>query len=162
MDPDVVVVAEAPSSEQLEMATDAQTAAAEAAVEIAQIAADRDVAIAEINAETTETVVEAQTADDEDVAWLRAELDGLRTSYETNAARLSDAEMQIANLTETVTAQAVALSLLTPPQPSAETPPAEVEPAAPAPDMTNAGESAARTENVPEVPATPRRKRVWL
>lgn len=161
MDPDVVVVAEAPPSEQLEVAADAQTAAAEAAVEIAQIAADRDVAIAEINAETTETVVEAQTADDEDVAWLRAELDALRTSYETNAARLSDAEMQIASLTETVTAQAAALALLTPPPLSAETSGAE-PPAAPAPDMTNAGESAGHTENVPELPATPRRKRVWL
>ena len=162
MDPDVVVVAEAPPSEQLEVAADAQTAAAEAAVEIAQIAADRDVAIAEINAETTETVMEAQTADDEDVAWLRAELDALRTSCETNAARLSDAEMQIASLTETVTAQAAALALLTPPPLSEETPPAEGEPAAPAPDMTNADESAGHTENVPEVPATPRRKRVWL
>lgn len=147
-----VVVQEAPPSEPVE-------AVAEASVEIAEIQAERDVAIAEIQAETTEAAIEAEAeANDEDVEWLRAELDGLRSSLAMHEAassahdgRITELETQIASLTETVTAQAAAILLLTPQSPlPEETPPVTESPA------EAVGQRADREEGARQ------RKRVWL
>lgn len=123
-------------------APESVAAVASASVEIAQIEAERAIAVATIEAETTAAVIEAQ-AEDEDVAWLREELDGLRGRCETSEAALSDTQrqcqemaVQLASLTETVATQAAAILLLTPPPPSeaeAAEAEAEAEAAAPAP-----------------------------
>lgn len=140
MDPDApaVVVVETPPSEQQEVAT------AEAAVEIAQIAAERDIAIAEINAETTATIVEAGAEqDDEDIEWLRGELADLRGQCETLRAELSNTQamltetnLRLDQMTETMAAQAAALTLLSPPQPSEPEPGPEPPAEPPAPEQS--------------------------
>jgi hypothetical protein len=136
-----VVVEQTPPPESVE-------AAGEAAVAIAEIQANRDVEIAQINADTTEHVIEAEAAsDDEDIQWLRGELADLRGLCEMNAGALSALQQsnetlnqQVASLTETVATQAAALILLTPPQPSPEPgPEPEGAPAPPAPPPEEGG-----------------------
>jgi hypothetical protein len=118
----VVVVEEAPPPEQAE-------AIADAAVEVAEIQAERDIAIAEIQAETTETAIEAQAgievAEAERVDEWRALYEGLTASFSEQAERINQHEMQITNLTKTVTSQAAAIAALT--EQSTLAPPSEPE-----------------------------------
>ena len=137
-----VVVEQTPPPESVE-------AAGEAAVAIAEIQADRDIEIAQINADTTEAVIEAAAeAEDEDIAWLKAELADLRARCETSEAASSNAlamvgevRQEVASLTETVATQAAALILLSPPPPSEPPPPegGEPPPEPPAPPPEEGG-----------------------
>jgi len=148
-------------------------AAADGAVEIAEIQADRDVKIAEIQAETTETAIEAAAEqNDEDVQWLIDELEGLRASHATLAGELSaerltreELAMQVASLTETVTAHAAILSLMAPPEipETPETPeapdPSTLEPLSEKPN----GEAQGGPEKTSEKTITRAvRKKRWL
>jgi hypothetical protein len=87
------------------------------ATERAQIAADAAVAVTEAAADATE----------DDVAWLRDELDGLRIQCATNAGALSGLEAQMVSLAAQMTEMAGALASLSTPRPlSAEPPPQPV------------------------------------
>lgn len=140
-------------------------AVSDAAVEIATIEAGRDVTIAEIQADTAETAIEADARDDEELTWLRAELDGLRELCVTNAESLSRVSGEnetlradLTTLTETVGQQAAILLTMQPLQQTPE-PPSSPE-AAPAEPEGVIAEPAA-PEAAPQAVA-PARKRVWL
>ena len=150
-----VVVAEAPSPEEMETVADA-------AVEIAEVNAERDVALAELSADTTVAVAEIEAVDDEELAWLRNELNNLSTACVTNADTLSALttrcealEQQNQQMMETLTAQAAILTLLNPPPPLEE----------PRADQTEEQNADADALAVPETAATGDRtvrKRRWL
>src|SRR6185437_10482641 len=81
--------------------------------------ADRDVAIVNRQAEAMETIAEAEAEDDEDdVEWLRNELDGLRERLATVEGALAEREVVQVALASQVTELAAALALQTPPPPS--------------------------------------------
>ena len=109
---DGVVVAAPQETEQVE-------AVADAAVEVAAIEAEARVEIAAIEAKTQVAAIEAQA----DLVVAQEEsAEEWRRLYETLAAGLQDARQmtmaqaaQIEQLTETLTAQAAAIALLTPP-----------------------------------------------
>lgn len=94
-------------------------------MDIAEIEAARDVDLATIHAETVETIAEADAAENEDdIEWLREKLTGFETSFAMHAGELSALRQQVEtqqqalnSLTETMTAQAAAILLLTPPLP---------------------------------------------
>ena len=145
MDGGTVVVEQAPETEQVE-------ALADATVEVAQIEADARVEIAAIEAETQETAIEAHAeivvAEAERVDEWRGLYEGLTASFSEQAERISQHEMQITNLTETVTMQAAAIAALTP------EPRSEAEPEPP-PEENPDGPREAETE-------TGLRKRRWM
>lgn len=156
-------------SESSVVAAIAQEAAGEAAVEIAQINADRDVAIAaeqtaqtEAVASTTVAVAEIEAdAEDEDVAWLRNELGGLRAQCETARDGLSV-------LRELVTAQGLqiaemagllaGLTAATIPPTSLQEPAQETETINP----ESVAAAGPRDESAPSETTRPRRKIVLL
>ena len=148
--PAVVVAEASPSEQAVETATDA-------AVEIATVQADRDVAIAETQAEAAVEIATVNAdADDEDVAWLRAELATLRQLCETNMAASSSAmealretQSQLASLAAMMTEHTNTLS------PPAHSPPA-TEPSEPDADVENPV-AEPPTETIP-----PQRRKRWL
>lgn len=162
MDADTtVVVAETPPS----VPEASVETIAEAQVEIARIEAEAAITINADNNDTAETIADIAATDDEDVAWLRGELDGLRASLVTHEDALSGVSLMMASLAEQNQLQAEQMVLMaeqlaalsppetpeTPPPPSPETAESEVT-------------SASRAD--PPVPATEqttrRRERKWL
>lgn len=160
MDPELVVVAETPPPEP--PAPDGETL-----VRVAEIEAERDIAIAQTNVEQTQILADAARAqEDEDLTWLRGELDGLRGRCETSEAELSslrttilamqEMQSQMAEQMQTLIA-AVAQS----PPPAPPTP----EPGSP-PNPSDADGDGLATppQDPPTPPAEPakKRQRVWL
>jgi hypothetical protein len=154
----VIADADEPSS-ALEVAPSA--AAHDAAVAVAHVQADRDVAIAEINAETTALVVAAADAEtQEDVEWLRGELDGLQNSLATQGGELSSLRQMVETLASQIAETAAAMVLLTPPQPSVT---AEPIPEARPEAIESAGADGPRAAPVePEAERAPKFRRRWL
>lgn len=155
MDGDAPAVILPPSEE-------ATAAAGEAAVDIATVEADRDIAVAEIQAEVTAAVIEAQAeaaADDEDVQWLRAQLESLQARCAAAEDGLSRLDLTVATLAEQ---NAEMRGLLTgliaasqpPPPPPSETIPETLD----APASVAAGPGEAETRPA----ARPPRERRWL
>ncbi len=134
-------------------------AAADASVAIAQIDADRSVAVTQIDADRSVEIarIEAES-EDEDIKWLRGELDGLRAQCETLREGLSAATLaqnatqeQVTSLTAML---AEHLNTLTPP---AHSPPQTAE------ATRKPGADAGGGAVEPEVPAprpTPRYRRL--
>src|SRR6185437_5650173 len=127
--------------------------------------ADRDVAIVNRQAEAMETIAEAEAEDDEDdVEWLRNELDGLRERLATVEGALAEREVvqvALASQVTELTAALAALALQTPP------PPSEVETRAETLEQAetlaeNDGEAGPRENPAPDKPAPRLRRRVWL
>jgi hypothetical protein len=148
--------------------TAAAEATASAAVEIAQIEADRAVAIETIAAETARIGIEASTAENEDdVAWLRAELASLRGQCEMNAAGLSSLEAAQVALSAQVGEMASGLTMLvasSTPLPPSETPP-ETPPQEAPQNALEGGEGGQRaSQEAPDEtpPAARRQRRRWL
>lgn len=137
-------------------------ATADAAVEVAQIQADRDVAIAETSAETAvELATISADQEDEDVTWLKGELDSLRARCETQEGNLSsvtqaltETQVQVSSLAEMLTLH---LNTLTPP---AHSPPA-AEPI-PEPSESAAEDGLKDGGELPQAETKPRRNRNWL
>jgi hypothetical protein len=160
------VVVETPQAATVE-------AAADAAVQVAQIQADRDVAIAEVVAETDQAATAARVEiaaveaeqEDEDVAWLRGELSGLRVRCETAEAGLSGVmqqqnEMQ-AQLTTLAAMMTAYVETLTPPAHL----PARLETAPASQAEIDVGNGGVRSEVATEpepAPIPKTRKRRWL
>lgn len=154
MDGDAPAVILPPSEE-------ATAAAGQAAVDIATVEADRDIAVAEIQAEVTAAVIEAQAeaVDDEDVQWLRAQLESLQARCAAAEDGLSRVDLTVATLAEQ---NAEMRGLLTgliaasppPPPPPSETIPETLD--APANVAADPGEAETRPA------ARPPRERRWL
>lgn len=154
MDPETPAVILPPSEE-------ATAAAGEAAVDIATVEAERDIAVAKIQAETTVAVIEAQAeaADDEDVQWLRAQLESLQARCAAAEDGLSRLDLTVATLAEQ---NAEIRGLLTgliaasqpPPPPPSETIPETLD----VPASVAAGPGEAETRPA----ARPPRERRWL
>lgn len=138
---------------------------AEAQVEIARIEAEAAITINADNNDTAETIADITATDDEDVAWLRGELGGLRASLVTHEDTISSVSLMMASLAEQNQQQAEQMALMaeqlaalsppenpeTPPPPSPETAESEVTSASPADPPAPATE-----------PAIRRRERRWL
>ncbi len=87
---------------------------AEAAVAVAEIQAERDVSIAQEQTRQTEIIAAASNAEtDEDLAWLRGELDGLRGRCVTSEEGLLHLQAAVVTLSEQNQQMAEQLQLLT-------------------------------------------------
>jgi hypothetical protein len=146
---EAVVIVAAPDETPLTTDDGQLETVSEAAVDIAEIEAERDVAIAEVQAETAETAIEAQAEQTEVMDAWRSELETQRAALSACENRLMAMEQQIASLTETATAQASAIMLLTPVTPSEGEAPPEENPDGP-------------RENGADRETAARRKRVWM
>lgn len=122
------------------VSADAVEAAADGAVAIAEIEAARDVEITKIQTASNEAQTEAVLADaeaarqaseeEDDIAWLRDELDGLRMRCETHEAAYSSLEAQFTILAAQqaeMTAVMTRAALTNEPVPE-QTPPADQTP----------------------------------
>lgn len=149
--PDGVTI-EAPVSEPVaEAQAEAITAASDAAVEIAQIEADARVEIAQSDNATSVAITEIVHANDEDdLLWLRGQLDALQVSLVSQEAKLSSMEQQQASMTAMLTS----LLILIPPPPVVEVIPEEAPLIVENPDLSA---SVADTPN-----EAPRPRRRWL
>jgi hypothetical protein len=163
-DPIVVVAEETPPSEPAAPLVETATSAA---VEIARIEADRDVSITDRQAGAAEAIAATDAENDEDVAWLRNELDGLRARLAIVEGASSSAEvsrLELSNRLDSLTETQAALALLIPPPPSQ---PATVETVETSPsDAPEGALVAAEPETVlparPEPEPPRKRQRRWL
>lgn len=159
MDPvATVVVAETPPP-----VPEASVAAvADASVEIAQIEADAAITINADNNDTAETIAEIVATDEDDVAWLRGELDGLRASLVTHEDALSSVSLMMASLAEQNQQQAEQMALMAEQLAALSSP---ENPETPPPPSLETAESEATSANpaalAPEA-STRRRERKWL
>jgi len=162
LDPDVLVVAETLPPQQTEPL-------AEAAVEVAQIEANRDIAIAQQHTEQTRIVAEANDAEtEEDIAWLRAELDARRAHCERNENEIQNLRAALLTTQDQVTQLAEQMAMLTglvmadKPPPPQSTP--EPSPNPNPPDADQDGQGKTGEQSPPENPSqeSGRRKRKWL
>lgn len=139
----------------------------ETVVKVAEIEAARDVAIAKENTAQTEVLADAQTEiaqtqDDEDVAWLRAELADLRGLCGTNGEELSALRATVLTMQEQMQQMADQLLLLTA---AATLPPKE--PPTPEPDLNNpppddgegADQGGQKGQDPPQPPPDEKKKR---
>lgn len=143
-----VTVAASVTEEVAEAQTEAVEAASDAAVEIAQIQAAAAIAITEDNNDTAVELAELEN-DEDDLLWLRGQLDELRLLLVTQGDRLSLMEQQHQQMLSSLESL-TSLLIQTPPLPQAGEEPIAV--------IVEEPESNASVENTPEETPKPRRK----
>lgn len=143
-----VTIEQAPTPEAAEAQAEAVETASDAAVDIAEIQADAALAIAIDNNDTAVELAELEN-DEDDLLWLRGQLDELRLLLVTQGDRLSQMEASCLSM---LSNQERLLTLIPPVEPIPE---AEMEAV-----IVTEPEAASVVEDAPEVRERPRRR--WL